>query len=175
MSNRAKPADFLNEDERSLLTFLGAMKMRNKPGRCSASGSGRASKPGTARRQRLSRSDSVITEMSAGLKDTSRGPEGGVEERERGREEGKGGQHLVVCFFHSTTLQCQQCQPVLPLQLFFITVTHLSPAALTQLHCKHGRNELFCTAKLHKSPEKRAAAPNTHGCLHLAVTQQLLR
>lgn len=53
-----------------------------------------ASKPGTAWRQRLEGSDSVITEMSAGLKDTSRGPEGGVKEGERRK-----GANICWCAF----------------------------------------------------------------------------
>lgn len=87
------------------------------PGRLSVSQTGPASKPGTAWTQRLWGSDSVITEMSAGLKDTSRGPEGGVEERERGE---KGPTFVGVLF----PLNCpsMQCESVLPLQMFFINV-----------------------------------------------------
>lgn len=62
----------------------------------------------------------VITEMSAGLKDTSRGPEGGAEERERGE---KGPTFVGVLF--PPNCPSMQCQPVLSLQMSFISLNSI--------------------------------------------------
>lgn len=123
------------------------MKMRNMPGRLSLSRTDSASKPGTAWRQRLEGSDSVITEMSAGLKDTSRGPEGGVKEGERRK-----GANICWCAF-STQLPFNAMRVLLTPANVFSSIKNMAEINYSAL----------------QSSTKAMTVPNTHSCLQLAL------